>query len=394
MFRRACLIGTLAVLVIAPPLWAQDDDKDKPKQEKQATPAEEFRALQREYQTAQQAYSRAVQTAKTDADRQEAFKKAPKPQEFAPRFMDLAKKDPKDPVAVDSLIWIVQFGVASPMGNEAVEMLTADHLENPKIGALFQNVRGVFTPNMQKLAVAVLEKNPNPTIKRQTCLALAIALKNSRKTAEAEEYFQRIVDEFADANSLVQVVQNNANSPSGEKAIEVLIKDHITSPGFGASMLQLGASRQPSAGVEKLLRAVMAKSDDRDAKGSAAFGLAQYLKSQGDMARNLKSADEARLKQYESFYGADVVKSVLEMDPGKFSEEIEGLLEQVVEKYADVQGQRGTLGDAAKPELFEIRFLSVGKVVPEIEAEDTDGETFKLSDYRGKVVMIDFWGHW
>jgi len=38
--------------------------------------------------------------------------------------------------------------------------------------------------------------------------------------------------------------------------------------------------------------------------------------------------------------------------------------------------------------------LAVGKVAPEIDGEDVDGVTFKLSDYRGKVVLLDFWGHW
>src|SRR5215212_8181026 len=38
--------------------------------------------------------------------------------------------------------------------------------------------------------------------------------------------------------------------------------------------------------------------------------------------------------------------------------------------------------------------LNVGNEAPDIEAEDLDGETFKLSDYRGKVVMLDFWGDW
>ena len=38
--------------------------------------------------------------------------------------------------------------------------------------------------------------------------------------------------------------------------------------------------------------------------------------------------------------------------------------------------------------------LNVGNEAPEIEAEDLDGETFKLSDYRGKVVLLDFWGNW
>jgi predicted Zn finger-like uncharacterized protein len=38
--------------------------------------------------------------------------------------------------------------------------------------------------------------------------------------------------------------------------------------------------------------------------------------------------------------------------------------------------------------------LSVGKVAPDIEGEDIDGQKFKLSDYRGKVVVLDFWGNW
>jgi hypothetical protein len=38
--------------------------------------------------------------------------------------------------------------------------------------------------------------------------------------------------------------------------------------------------------------------------------------------------------------------------------------------------------------------LSIGKEAPEIEGDDIDGESFKLSDYRGKVVLLDFWGHW
>lgn len=38
--------------------------------------------------------------------------------------------------------------------------------------------------------------------------------------------------------------------------------------------------------------------------------------------------------------------------------------------------------------------FEVGNQAPEITGEDIDGVAFKLSDYRGKVVVLDFWGDW
>ena len=35
-----------------------------------------------------------------------------------------------------------------------------------------------------------------------------------------------------------------------------------------------------------------------------------------------------------------------------------------------------------------------GDSLPEISGRDFDGQPFKLSDYRGKVIMVDFWGDW
>jgi hypothetical protein len=49
---------------------------------------------------------------------------------------------------------------------------------------------------------------------------------------------------------------------------------------------------------------------------------------------------------------------------------------------------------ATKSAAAAISKLLIGKVVPDIAGEDTDGKPFKLSDYRGKVVLLDFWGHW
>jgi peroxiredoxin len=47
-----------------------------------------------------------------------------------------------------------------------------------------------------------------------------------------------------------------------------------------------------------------------------------------------------------------------------------------------------------KQQLDEMRALSVGQVAPEIELPNPDGKVIKLSDLRGKYVLIDFWAAW
>ena len=50
-----------------------------------------------------------------------------------------------------------------------------------------------------------------------------------------------------------------------------------------------------------------------------------------------------------------------------------------------------TLAQVAKSSAHEIRNLSVGKKALEIAGEDLDGRPMRLSDYRGKVVVLSFW---
>jgi len=52
------------------------------------------------------------------------------------------------------------------------------------------------------------------------------------------------------------------------------------------------------------------------------------------------------------------------------------------------------LAQMASGVLFELKHLQIGMEAPDIVGVDLDGVEFKLSDYRGKVVMLDFWGDW
>lgn len=48
----------------------------------------------------------------------------------------------------------------------------------------------------------------------------------------------------------------------------------------------------------------------------------------------------------------------------------------------------------AEGKLREIQLVSVGKVLPDVSGERLDGGTERISDYRGKVVVVDVWTTW
>jgi thiol-disulfide isomerase/thioredoxin len=44
--------------------------------------------------------------------------------------------------------------------------------------------------------------------------------------------------------------------------------------------------------------------------------------------------------------------------------------------------------------LREIRLLAIGKVLPEVSGEKLEGGVGQITDYRGKVVVLDVWTTW
>jgi hypothetical protein len=238
----------------------------------------------------------------------------------------------------------------------------------------------------EKAAGQILELARNNPKEPAAVGALATLVSASRLApglAKAGEQAAGLILEFARTNpkepaaasALVSLVSTSQLAPGlakfGGPAIDALLKDHLGSPQIGTLCTIL--ARNESLAAEKALRIIGEKSPDRNVQGLACYNLGKHLAERAEKARIAKKHQEA----------------------DSLTKEAEKALEQVAAKYADVKyGRTSTLGDAVKGELYEMKHLGVGMTVPEIDGEDIDGQKFKLSDYRGKVILLDFWGHW
>ena len=89
------------------------------------------------------------------------------------------------------------------------------------------------------------------------------------------------------------------------------------------------------------------------------------------------------------------LNSLSQRDVPKLEAEAIERFTELKAKYAEKDLRGGVnCGKLAESSIFEIQNLKVGKQAPELAGEDLDGVKFKLSDYRGKVVMISFWATW
>jgi hypothetical protein len=159
-------------------------------------------------------------------------------------------------------------------------------------------------------------------------------------------------DAPAALEALMWVVTHATETTQVDRAIELVAKDHTESKALLEVCQRL--ANAPLANGERLLREVLEKSPHHDVQGWACFALAKNVAQRA---------------------GND----------GELQAEVDKWLERVVNDFADVRSFGGSVGQWQR---------SIGRIAPEIEGEDIDGVKFKLSDYRGKVVVLDFWGHW
>jgi hypothetical protein len=165
-------------------------------------------------------------------------------------------------------------------------------------------------------------------------------------------------DNPANFDAIMWVTMNMAGTDAGTQAMDTLFEKYIDNEQMVNLCTVLAQGRMPVENAEAKLEQLIEESPHDAVKASATMALAKNVK------------DEARAEK---------------------------LYESLVANYGDLTSAmtRGkTFKEAAGNALFQLKYLSIGKVAPDIEGEDLDGVAFKLSDYRGKVVVLDFWGDW
>jgi hypothetical protein len=280
--------GALALLVLLPAVQAREGPK----------PADQVKALTAEFQKAQTEFQKALAGVKTPQERQKIVdEKMPKRDDYSKRFLEIAQKNPKDPAAVDALVWVLEN--TSPYGTDtthskALELLRRDHLQSENLAKVFAVLSRGYDKASMDLATLAMEKNPHREVQARVCVMMAERLQGKLK-------------------------------------------------------------------------------------------LQQRFKDNPSMAQN-----------YERVLGEGAVEEIKKTDPEKAAKEVEKLYERIAADYKDVaDSQYGTLGKLAQTKLNGLHNpIVVDKPAPDIEGADVDGKSFKLSDYRGKVVLLDFWGHW
>lgn len=161
------------------------------------------------------------------------------------------------------------------------------------------------------------------------------------------------------AKALVFVCVRASRNKLGAEAYEKLVTDHMDSSEIGEACFAISRNYDASQS-EETLRSLSERSPHKRVRGLAAFALAKQLQRQND---------------------------------GRDEESI--LLFGLVVENSDQLILDGTdLVEVSKLALFQLKDLGIGRVAPDIVGEDLDGVEFKLSDYRGQVVLLDFWGHW
>jgi hypothetical protein len=238
-----------------------------------------------------------------------------------------------------------------------------------------QSLAAGYDEDTPLLLTAILDKSPSKDVQAEACLALVQQygrrLENAKRLHDnpgtssglVRAYGEEAVARLKNADTANLVAQGKRYAKQFEQKYLGRMK-----PERIAQMCQ-ALSYSTDEVSETLLRTLLEKDSRHEVQGLASLTLAQELKRRLEVTPTMSDATASQLRT-----------------------ECEKLLRRASEQFGDVKlAAGGTVGDKAQLELDDILHLAVGKVAPDIEGQDQDGNKFKLSDYRGKVVLLDFW---
>lgn len=209
----------------------------------------------------------------------------------------------------------------------------------------------------------------------------------------------KLVEEHPEDDAAVESliwIARSSRGEAGKKACEKLTSDYIDRKEL-KQIIMLLSYLPPSPQSHGALKKMIEESPHDEVKGMATYAMANFLNSAKGLNR---SDDDSQQQQAEkpndSSLGPTIDVDFIEsLDVSESN--IKSLYQSAIDSYGKVKPyptSKRKLADMAKGAMFEMENLAIGKEAPDIEAEDLDGTKFKLSEYRGKVVVIDFWGDW
>jgi hypothetical protein len=285
----------------------------------------------------------------------------------------------------------------------AAECRTQDKLATPaeQYKALLKESQDRYNAS-HKEYVASAPKGGMPSDERRTgFVGRAYRIKHeqaSKFVALAEKYpkdpiaLDVLIEAVWQVNTVPWPVELVGRDEARPRAFALLQRDHLLSDRLGplCERISYGLCSE----YESFLRAVLEKNPKKEIQAEASLALAHYLNNRSQRL-DLVLEQPGLAKEFADLYGKEYLERLRREDRTLPIREAESLFEKATRDYGDIKlSGGGTVNEKGKAELFEIRHLTIGKVAPDIEAEDQDGLRFKLSDYRGKVVLIDFWSEY
>jgi thiol-disulfide isomerase/thioredoxin len=241
---RRIVIGLTTVFAFAPLLRAADD------KEAAGTPEAQYKALVKEYNKALSDFFKEYNKAKPE-ERQKLLAKYPDPGKFGQRFIDLAKKNAKDPAAVDALVWAYTrnssgFRANAKVADKALAALARDHVKSPKLASVVPNLASATDEASESFLRKVIKENPSKEVQGRALMALAQSLQSLNRLAQLirdnEPY--RAYYEKAKGKKFVEALlakKPEVRNKESEKLLNTVVKKYgDIKMAYGRTMTTLG----------------------------------------------------------------------------------------------------------------------------------------------------------